>query len=276
MLQEGGEPALLYRASATQTWGAVVVPTYNEAENIERLVTQIRGLALDLTVIVVDDNSPDGTGQIADRLAAADNHVQVVHRTGKLGLGTAYISGFKSAIAQNAPFIMSMDADFSHDPSHIPALVKMSEACDVVIGSRYVKGGGTRDCTFMRKLLSRSANQFAKLGLGLRAHDCTAGFRCYRRHVLEAIELDTIFSSGYSFLIEMLYRCQKKGFTVGEVPIIFANRQQGASKISRMEIFKAVYTVLRLRWTRLPWDALLAMYHRRQASQPSSERGASK
>ena len=134
-------------------------------------------------------------------------------------------------------------------------MVEMSRTRDLVIGSRYVPGGGTSGCTAPRKALSHGANLFAKVTLGLKAHDCTAGFRCYRRHVLEAIELDTIFSSGYSFLIEMLYRCQKKGYTVGEVPIIFVNRQRGASKISRTEILKAMYTVLRLRWPHLPWDA---------------------
>jgi glycosyltransferase involved in cell wall biosynthesis len=262
-VESGGEQTLR---------GAVVVPTYNEAENIERLVTQILGLGLDLRVIVVDDNSPDGTGQIADRLAAADSHVQVVHRQGKLGLGTAYIAGFKRGIADGMPIILSMDADFSHNPRYIPAMVEMSETYDLVIGSRYVKGGGTEDCTALRKLLSRGANLFAKLGLGLKAHDCTAGFRCYRRHVLEAIELDTIFSSGYSFLVEMIYRCQKKGFSVGETPIIFVNRQRGASKISRLEIIKAVYTVVRLRWNRLPWDAIVAFYHRRRGDRSGASR----
>ena len=256
-------------------WGAVVVPTYNEAENIERLVTQILALGLNLQVIVVDDGSPDGTGQIVDRLAASDGHVQCVHRPGKMGLGTAYIAGFKQALSQGAPFVMSMDADFSHDPSYVPAMVQMSGSRDLVIGSRYVQGGGTRDCTVPRKFLSRAANMFAKVILGLKAQDCTAGFRCYRRHVLEAIELDTIFSSGYSFLIEMIYRCQKKGFSVGEVPIIFANRQRGASKISRTEILKAMYTVLRLRFTHLPWDSMVAFYHRRQA-RGIGTRGASK
>lgn len=261
---------------STTRRGAVVVPTYNEAENIERLVTQILGLGLNLQVIVVDDNSPDGTGEMAERMAAGDNHVQVIHRAGKLGLGTAYIAGFKAAIARGAPIIFSMDADFSHNPSYIPAMVDLSASYDLVIGSRYVKGGGTHDCTFARRMLSRGANMFAKVNLGLKAHDCTAGFRCYHRHVLEAIDMDTIFSSGYSFLVEMLYRCQKKQFTVGEVPIIFVNRQQGASKISRTEIFKAVYTVLRLRFTHLPWDALVAFYRRRRDAHSSGARGVHK
>lgn len=246
--------------------GTVVVPTYNEIENIERLVSQILGLGLDLHVIIVDDNSPDGTGVVADGLVAASAQVQVIHRKGKLGLGTAYVAGFKKALADDAPFIMSMDADFSHNPAYIPAMVELSRSRDVVIGSRYVKGGGTRDCTRPRRLLSEGANLFAKTVLGLKAKDCTAGFRCYRRHVLESIELDTIFSSGYSFLVEMLYRCHVRGYSVGEVPIIFQNRLRGASKISRMEIIKAIYTVLRLRWQGLPWDTWVAMYHRREAA----------
>lgn len=258
------------RAPGGAIRGAVVVPTYNEAENIERLVSQILALGLDLQVIVVDDNSPDGTGQIVDRLAAADAYVRAIHRPGKLGLGTAYIAGFKQAIASGIPLILSMDADFSHDPRYLPAMVEMASTCELVIGSRYMAGGGTRDCTAARKLLSRGANAFAKVTLGLKAGDCTAGFRCYRRYVLEAIELDTIFSSGYSFLIEMIARVQRKGFTIGEVPIVFQNRLRGASKISRLEIVKAVYTVLRLRWTRLPWDAIVAFYHRRQAQHKRS------
>jgi hypothetical protein len=169
-----------------------------------------------------------------------------------------------------------MDADFSHNPSYIPAMIEMSRTRDLVIGSRYVPGGGTEDCTVPRKLLSRGANLFAKVMLGLTAQDCTAGFRCYRRHVLEAIELDTIFSSGYSFLIEMLYRCQKKRFSVGEVPIVFLNRQQGASKISRTEIFKAMYTVLRLRWPALPWSNLADAYSRRQAARHTKAGGQTK
>jgi dolichol-phosphate mannosyltransferase len=262
MLQDSNAPV--------QPRGAVVVPTYNERENIESLVMQILALNLDVNVIVVDDNSPDGTGAIVDDLAAAFPLVQAIHRQGKLGLGTAYIAGFKKALAQGAPFVMSMDADFSHNPRYIPAMVSMVRSRDVVIGSRYVPGGGTEDCTLPRKLLSRGANLFAKVLLGLKAKDCTAGFRCYQRLVLESIELDTIFSSGYSFLIEMLYRCEKKHFSVGEVPIVFVNRQRGASKISRAEIFKAMYTVLRLRWPALPWNNLTTAFKRRQAGRGST------
>jgi len=233
---------------------AVVVPTYNEAENIELLVRQLLALPLHLRVIVVDDNSPDGTGDILDRLASEDGRVQPIHRPGKLGLGTAHIAGFKRALETGALLVVSMDADFSHDPRYIPGMVEKMRECDLVIGSRYVRGGGTRYCALPRKVLSWGANAFAKTMLGLRAKDCTAGFRCYRREILERVGLDQIFSNGYSFLIEMLYRTERLGYRVGEVPIIFENRQRGTSKISRKEIAKALYTVLRLRFRRLPWE----------------------
>lgn len=225
----------------------MIVPTYNERENIELLVGEILDLPSPVEIIIVDDNSPDGTGEIADRLAAAHpGRVHVVHRPGKLGLGTAYVAGFKKALAMNADRIMTMDADFSHPPRYIPAMLQKCEEVDLVIGSRYVKGGGAEQCTFTRKVLSRGANGFAHLMLGLRARDTTAGFRCYRREVLESIDLDGIRANGYSFLIEMLFRCQQAGWRVGEVPIVFVNRRRGASKISRDEIIKAMLTVLRL------------------------------
>lgn len=230
----------------------MIVPTYNEQENIELLVGEILGLPVPVEVIIVDDNSPDGTGETADRLAAEHpGRVRVVHRSGKLGLGTAYIAGFKKALEMNAARIMTMDADFSHPPRYIPAMLQKCEEVDVVIGSRYVEGGGTEQCTVARKILSRGANGFAHLMLGLRARDTTAGFRCYRREVLESIDLDDIRANGYSFLIEMLFRCRQAGWRVGEVPIVFVNRLRGASKISRDEIVKAMLTVLRLAPQRL-------------------------
>jgi dolichol-phosphate mannosyltransferase len=225
----------------------VIVPTYNEAENIRLLAVDILSLPVAVDILVVDDHSPDGTGEIADALAAHHPTVHVLHREGKLGLGTAYIAGFKYALAHGHDRIMTMDADFSHHPRHIPAVIEKSRAeADLVIGSRYVRGGGAQGCTLPRKVLSWGANAFAKVMLGLQAMDCTAGFRCYRREVLESIDLDAIFSDGYSFLIEMLYRCQRLGWRVGEVPILFENRKRGASKISRREILKALYTVLHL------------------------------
>ena len=228
----------------------VIVPTYNESENIEALVQEVLALPPVSGVIVVDDNSPDGTGQIADELAAR-HKVQVIHRAGKLGLGTAYVAGFRRALEMEAERIMTMDADFSHHPSYIPAIVRKSDDCDLVIGSRYVPGGGTRNWGPHRQLLSRGANTFARLMLGLRAHDCTAGFRCYHRGLLQAVDLSGILSDGYSFLIELLYRCQQAGGEIGEVPIVFEDRRAGQSKISQAEIVKALFTVLRLSAERL-------------------------
>ena len=225
----------------------VIVPTYNERDNIRQLVDLILAQPTPVDVLIVDDNSPDGTGELADQLAAQrDGRVAVIHRPGKLGLGTAYIAGFKQALAAGAERIITMDADFSHHPRYIPDLLGRSVQADLVIGSRYVPGGGTRFCSLKRRLLSRGANLFARLMLGLQAHDCTAGFRCYRREVLQSIDLDAIFSDGYSFLIEMIYKVQRKGWRVAEVPIIFEDRRHGLSKISRVEIVKALYTVLRL------------------------------
>jgi glycosyltransferase involved in cell wall biosynthesis len=231
----------------------VIVPTYNEKENIEALVTQLLALPTGVHVTVVDDASPDGTGAIADRLAEEHpDRVSVIHRAGKLGLGTAYIAGFHRALGEGADLILTMDADFSHNPNYIPAMVeKIEQGFDLVIGSRYVSGGGTVGCTLDRKLLSWGANAFARTLLGLHARDTTAGFRCYRRAVLESIALDEIKASGYSFLIEMIYRVQRKGWRVGEVPITFENRRLGTSKISQKEIVKAIRTVLRMARARL-------------------------
>jgi dolichol-phosphate mannosyltransferase len=224
----------------------VIVPTYNEKENLEILLKDLLALPVNLSVIVVDDGSPDGTGQLADQQAAKTDRVQVIHRASKLGLGTAYIAGFKRALSNGFDRIMTMDADFSHHPKYIPAMIELSHECAMVIGSRYVKGGGTLNCPWKRRLLSRGANAFTKFMLSLRARDCTAGFRCYRREVLESIDLDSIFSNGYSFLIEMLYYVQRRGWQIGEVPIVFEDRQRGKSKISQNEVSRALQTVFRL------------------------------
>ncbi|MGD2176883.1 MAG: polyprenol monophosphomannose synthase [Anaerolineae bacterium] len=238
--------------SETAPHVTVIVPTYNEKENIDSLVTQLLTLPLRVHIVVVDDNSPDGTGTIADRLAREHRgRVKVIHRSSKLGLGTAYVAGFKRALSEGADLICTMDADFSHNPRYIPDMVeRIGQGCDLVIGSRYVEGGGTSGCTMSRKVLSWVANAFARATLGLHAHDATAGFRCYRREVLRAVGIDAIKADGYSFLIEMLYRVQRLGWKVGESPILFENRRQGVSKISRGEIFRAVWTVLRLAGTR--------------------------
>jgi dolichol-phosphate mannosyltransferase len=225
----------------------IIIPTYNERENLVDLIDQILRLEIGAYVIVVDDNSPDGTGELADELAARNVRVRVVHRPGKLGLGTAYVAGFEQALTEGADRVVTMDADFSHNPRFIPALVALTDHFHLGIGSRYVPGGGvTADWGRHRKFLSWGANHFAQLMLGLKAHDCTAGFRCYRREVLQGIDLDGIFSNGYSFLIEMLYKCQQMGYRIGETPITFENRHHGSSKISQAEIYKAMYTVLRL------------------------------
>lgn len=231
----------------------VIVPTYNEAENIGELVPMLLDLPLDLGVIVVDDNSPDGTGTLADALAEENpGYVSVVHRAGKLGLGTAYLAGFVVALKEGSQFVMTMDADFSHHPRYIPAMVAAGEAgADLVIGSRYAPGGSNPDFPLYRRVLSQSANLIARTLLGLHARDATAGFRCYRREVLETLPLETIFSSGYSFLVEMLFLVQQAGFKVAEVPICFEDRRKGLSKISQQEIFRAGYTVFRLMFRRI-------------------------
>jgi dolichol-phosphate mannosyltransferase len=229
----------------------VVLPTYNEAENITRLVPELLALPVNLSVVVVDDNSPDDTGQLAEDLALRyPQRMFVRHRPSKLGLGTAYITGYKYAFELGADFILTMDADFSHPPKDIPAMVARAAQADVVIGSRYVSGGEMISL-WQRRLLSRVANALACWLLGLQARDVTAGFRLYRRAVLESIPLDRIFSSGYSFLIEMLYLVQQRGWRVAEVPITYRDRVSGQSKISQNEIFKALYTVARLTFRRV-------------------------
>ncbi|UCG25461.1 MAG: polyprenol monophosphomannose synthase [Chloroflexota bacterium] len=231
----------------------VIVPTYNEADNIDDLLQQLLDLPVHIGVIVVDDNSPDGTGRLADACAERQpGRVNVVHRPGKMGLGTAYIAGFHFGLEKlGAARLMTMDADFSHNPRYIPDMIALSRTKDVVIGSRYVPGGGTRYCTWKRIMLSRIANAVARTLLGLQAKDATAGFRLYHRRVLESIPLDEIFSSGYSFLVEMLFICQRRGWDIGEVPIIFEDRRRGQTKISRQEVFRAQYTVFRLFLRRL-------------------------
>ncbi len=244
----------------------MIVPTYNERENVRQLVSQLRALPGDVHVLVVDDDSPDGTGALVDEMAAHDPGVVILHRAGKLGLGTAYKAGFAYGLAHAYQYICTMDADFSHNPASLPAIVEKAAAgYDLVVGSRYVPGGGVVGWPAARKLLSAVANRLAHLFLGIAARDCTAGFRCYRRVVLETIPLDSIFSGGYSFLIEMAFLCEAAGFRIGEVPITFVNRTQGASKISKLEIYKAMYTLVRLRTRALPWDRWEVYYQRRKA-----------
>ena len=227
----------------------VIIPTYNEAENVPPLVERILGLEEDVDVLIVDDNSPDGTGDVADAIARETPRVQVIHRPRKLGLGTAYTAGFMRALDLGRERIITMDADFSHNPRYIPTLLRLTNDHDLAIGSRYVPGGGVRLWGWHRRLLSRGANLFARTMLGLHAHDCTAGFRCYRAHVLETVDPRSIRADGYSYLLEMLWRVQKAGFSIAETPIVFTDRRRGASKISQAEIFHAAGTVFRLAFT---------------------------
>jgi dolichol-phosphate mannosyltransferase len=238
-------------AQNDQPVAAVVLPTYNERENIEAMVTALRSLPVSVHVIVVDDNSPDGTGEVAEQLSRRIAEVEVIHRAGKFGLGSAYAAGFARALGNGYDLVCTMDADFSHDPSYLPALIDGARSRDLTIGSRYVAGGGVVNWGWTRKLLSWGANTVAHMALGLKARDCTAGFRCYRRRVLETVDPSSIRANGYSYLIEMLYSVQRAGFTVGETPIIFADRRLGQSKISQNEIYRAMRTVVRLSLRRL-------------------------
>jgi dolichol-phosphate mannosyltransferase len=228
----------------------VVVPTYNERENIGALIKRILELPR-FRVLVVDDNSPDGTAAIVAALAGHEPRVGLLSRPGKLGLGTAYIAGFRRALAEGANYIYEMDADFSHDPRYLPDLLRATEThYDLTLGSRYISGGGTTDWGALRKFISRGGNIYARAILGLPVMDATGGFRCYRRHVLETLDLGAIHSNGYSFQIEMVYRTLQAGFAIGETPIIFPDRRTGHSKMSRRIVLEALVTVWRLRLDR--------------------------
>jgi dolichol-phosphate mannosyltransferase len=229
----------------------VIIPTYNERENIGALLPRILEQPR-FRVLVVDDNSPDGTATLVEDMIAEHDRIGLLKRPGKQGLGTAYVAGFRRALGEGAAFVFEMDADFSHDPSYLPALLAAAEEqYDAVIGSRYVPGGGTTDWGVVRRLISRGGNLYARAILGLRVMDATGGFRCYRRKVLETIDLGDIRSNGYSFQIEMTYRARCAGFRVGEVPIIFPDRRVGHSKMSRRIVLEALVTVWRLRLARL-------------------------
>lgn len=226
----------------------VVIPTYNERENLPRLVPLILQQDPRLDVLIIDDASPDGTGQLADQLAADEPRLHVVHREGKLGLGTAYIAGFRWALERDYDAVFEMDADLSHDPAHIPAFLEAIQRFDVVLGSRYLHGRVTVvNWPIPRLLLSYAANVYARVVTGLPVTDATGGFKCFRRHVLEAIDLDRVGSEGYSFQIEMSLRAWRKGFALGEIPIVFADRDIGESKMSRRIVWEAVWRVWALR-----------------------------
>jgi dolichol-phosphate mannosyltransferase len=203
---------------------------------------------VDACVLVVDDGSPDGTGEVADRLAAELGFVQALHRPGKHGLGPAYLAGFRRALADGAELVLEMDCDFSHDPWDLPRLIEAVRGADLVIGSRYVDGGGTRDWGLSRRAVSRGGCLYAQAVLGVGIRDLTSGFRCFRRRVLETIDLDSVSAKGYAFQIEMAYRTLRAGFRVAEVPIVFTDREVGASKMSGAIVVEAVSRVPALRW----------------------------
>jgi len=226
----------------------VILPTYNERENLERIVAAILDQGLEFEVLIVDDNSADGTGQIAERLSEREPRVHVLHRPGKLGLGTAYIAGFEWALARDYGYVHEMDADFSHDPSDLPRMREaVSRGADVAIGSRWVPGGGTRNWSFLRTFISRGGSIYARLILGMPINDLTSGFKCFSRHVLERLDLQSVRSNGYAFQVEMNYRCYQQGFRIAEVPIVFVDRRVGRSKMGGHIVLEAMLVVLGLR-----------------------------
>ncbi|HET7584636.1 MAG TPA: polyprenol monophosphomannose synthase [Gemmatimonadaceae bacterium] len=227
----------------------VIVPTYNERENIVRLIESILARDERLDVLVVDDNSPDGTADLVDGLARQGRRVSLLRRPKKMGLGTAYIAGFRWALERDYAYIFEMDADFSHDPAHLPQFLEEIRDADLVLGSRYRNGRVTVvNWPVTRLLLSYCANIYARMVTGLYLYDSTGGFKCFRREVLEAIDLDAVRSNGYAFQIEMSYRAWRKGFRIIEIPIVFVDRTEGESKMSRGIIREAIFMVWRLRW----------------------------
>jgi dolichol-phosphate mannosyltransferase len=224
----------------------VCLPTYNELENLEPMLRALgdRGVR----VLVIDDNSPDGTGELADRLAQELDYVDVFHRERKEGLGPAYLAGFRRALSDGAELVLEMDCDFSHDPNDVPRLLAaVEEGADLALGSRYVPGGGVRNWGLIRRFISAGGSLYARVLLGVKVRDLTGGFKCYRRAALEAIDLDAVASKGYAFQIETTYRVLRAGFTVVEVPIIFADREVGGSKMSRAIVAEAIWKVPGLR-----------------------------
>jgi dolichol-phosphate mannosyltransferase len=230
----------------------IIIPTYNEYENLPALLEEIFSYVPQTDILIVDDNSPDGTGELADKIALTDKRVYAIHRPGKLGLGTAYVTGFKYAIAHDYDAAFEMDADFSHDPRYLPDFLAAIEHADLVIGSRYVPGGATPNWSIIRRFISGGGNIFARLVLGMSIHDCTAGYRCYRREVLESIDLESVESQGYGFQVELAYRVMKQGFCIVETPIVFMDRRVGKSKMSRKIVLEAFTYVLRARFGKQP------------------------
>ena len=235
-------PLLLLASQVVRA--CVCLPTYNELENLEPMVVALLGqLGDDDSVLVIDDGSPDGTGELADRLARENDRVAVLHRAAKEGLGPAYLAGFRRALADGAELVLEMDCDFSHDPADIPRLIAATGDADVALGSRYVRGGRVENWGAGRRFVSRAGSLYAQVLLLTSVRDLTGGFKCYRREVLERIDLDAVSSRGYAFQIETTYRALRAGFRVVEVPITFSDREEGASKMSRSIVLEAIWRV---------------------------------
>jgi dolichol-phosphate mannosyltransferase len=244
-------------AGPSQGYCLVVVPTYNEALNIERLIAEIMDQGPQFDVLVVDDNSPDGTGDLVAALAVLTPRVQLLRRAGKLGLGTAYVAGFHEGLRQGYSFLCEMDADFSHRPHYLPVLLAVAErAADVALGSRNVTGGRVENWSLARKLISKGGSLYARTILGMPVRDCTGGFKCFRAEVLRRIDLDSITSNGYAFQVEMNYRCHQAGYRIHELPIIFPDRVHGQSKMSQRIVWEAAAKVWKLRLSPNPYKAL--------------------
>ena len=233
----------------------ICLPTYNERDNLAPIVTAIHASVPDVDVVVVDDASPDGTGAVADELAARDPRVKVLHRAGKAGLGKAYLAAFAWALERGYALVLEMDADFSHDPAHLPAILEAARDADLVLGSRYVPGGGTVNWGLGRKIVSRGGSMYARALLGVRVRDLTGGFKCFRREVLEAIDLASVECTGYAFQIELTYRALLRGFRVREVPITFRDRRVGQSKMSKGIVLEAMGKVWAMRFSRFAREA---------------------
>ena len=225
----------------------VVIPTYNEKDNVATLAASVLAQHADIQILFVDDNSPDGTGKIIDDLVSGNSRIHVLHRAGKLGLGSAYREGFKAALAMGADYLLEMDADFSHDPAALPLFLSAIKESDLVIGSRYLNGVSVVNWPIRRLILSYFASVYTRWVTGLQLRDCTSGFKCFRRSALESIDLATVKSDGYSFQIEMNYRCMENGLKITEIPIVFIDRHAGSSKMSRRIVREAVFMVWKLR-----------------------------
>ena len=225
----------------------VIIPTFNEADNLPRLLPIILNLGSHFNILIVDDNSPDGTAKLVKEMQKTEQRIHLIERPGKMGLGTAYVAGFKFALANGFDYIFEMDADFSHDPAELPRLLAKAEEFDLVIGSRYIEGVNVVNWPMKRLLLSYFANIYTRVITGMPVRDATGGFKCFRRKVLESIDLDAIHSTGYSFQIEMSFKSWRKGFRVCEIPIVFVDRRIGVSKMSKKIVYEAVWMVWRLK-----------------------------